>query len=82
MERIFVTIENGKKVEYDIIIQFTSNENGKKYIAYTNNKKNSAGKIEILCAYYEIQDDLYILTPIINEDEIVMFNQILKELGN
>ena len=52
MERIFVTIENGKKVEYDIIIQFTSNENGKKYIAYTNNKKNSDGKIEILCAYY------------------------------
>lgn len=80
MKKKLITVENGNKVEYNIIVEFTSKNNNKHYVAYTNNKKNKDGHLEVLIAYYTIEQDLYVLTPITNSEEIEMVNSILNEL--
>ncbi|MBO5096230.1 MAG: DUF1292 domain-containing protein [Bacilli bacterium] len=81
MERKITIIENGEKVEYDVILEFTSNENNKRYIAYTNKKKNKDGKIEISLANYEQEEnDMYRLIPITDKEELEKFAEIITEL--
>lgn len=80
-----ITVENGKKVKYDIIIEFKSNNNNKKYIAYTNNSKDENGNTKVFIATYEIDEndkELYILYPIETKLEIDMINNILEDLKN
>ena len=77
-----ITIENGKKVQYDIIIEFSSNKNNKNYVVYTNNIKDNNGNVNVLSAIYEkdIQNEnIYILHPIKSKEELDMINNILKD---
>lgn len=80
MDKKLVTIENEKKVEYDIIIEFTSNKNNKQYIAYTDNQKDEKGNLKIYIANYTKNNELYKLVPIESKEEIDMFNSILEEI--
>lgn len=85
MNKKIVTIENNKKVEYDVIISFTANQNQKNYIAYTKNEKDENGNVKIFIATYEVDknnNDLYNLKQIETQEEIDMFNEILEELKN
>lgn len=84
-DRKLITVENGNKVEYDVIIEFTSNKNGKHYVAYTNNIKDENDNVKVFIATYEIDkndESLYVLHPIENQEEINMFNNILEDLRN
>lgn len=80
MKKRFVNIENGKKVEYEILMQFTSKKTLKKYLIYTNNKKNKDGKLEIFVSNYRMENNNYFLYPIENQEEIDMCNGILNDL--
>lgn len=77
MEKIFKTIENNEIKEYEILLEFTSNENKKNYVFYKDKLKN-----EINIAYYELKDKLYILMPIIDEKEKEMCKSILEDIKN
>ena len=84
-DKKLITVENGNKVEYDIIIEFTSNKNGKNYIAYTNNIKDENDNIKVFIATYELDkkdNSLYVLRTIENKEEIDMFNNILDDIKN
>ena len=72
-----VTIKDGKIIEYNILLEFTSNDNGKKYIFYTDELNKN-----IYISYYRIENDLYILEPIKNQEEIDMCMNILEDLKN
>ena len=77
MNKKLVTKENGVIKEYDIILEFTKEDTKKQYVFYSDvNKK------EIYMAYYKIENDLYILMPIENKDEIDMCKDILEEIKN
>lgn len=80
MKKRFVNIENGKKVEYEILMQFTSKKTLKKYLIYTNNKKNKDGLLEIFVSNYRMENNNYFLYPIENQEEIDMCNGILNDL--
>lgn len=80
MKKKFVNIENGQKVEYEILMQFTSKKTSKKYLIYTNNKKNNDGKLEIFVSNYRMENNNYFLYPIENQEELDMCNEILNDL--
>ena len=80
MKKRFVNIENGKKVEYEILMQFTSKKTLKKYLIYTNNKKNKDCLLEIFLSNYRMENNNYFLYPIENQEEIDMCNGILNDL--
>jgi len=77
MNKKLKTVENGNIKEYSILLEFTSNDTNKKYIFYydENNK-------QIYISYYRIEDNLYILTPIKDEEEINMCKNILEDIKN
>ena len=77
MNKSFKTVEKGTIIEYDILLEFTSKDTNKKYVFYTD-KKNS----NIYISYYKVENDIYILTPIENQDEINMCKEILEEIKN
>ena len=77
MNKTFKTVENGNIIEYEVLLQFTSNDTNKKYIFYTD-KDNK----HIYISYYQIEDDLYILKPIKNKKEIDMCKSILEDIKN
>lgn len=70
-------MENGIKKTYDIILEFTSNDTKKQYVFYNDDEKK-----EIYVAYYKIENDMYILNPIVNNDEIEMCKNILEDIKN
>ena len=75
-----INVEIGKKVEYEVLMQFTSKKTSKKYLIYTNNKKNKYNKLEIFASYYRMENNNYFLYPIQNQEEIDMCNGILNDL--
>ena len=77
MKKTFKTVENNEIKEYEILLEFTSNENKKNYVFYKDKLKN-----EINIAYYELKDKLYILMPIIDEKEKEMCKNILEDIKN
>ena len=77
MDKKLKTVENGNIKEYNILLEFTSNDTKKNYIFYTEE-----GNKNISVSYYRIEDDLYILTPIKNQDEIDMCKKILEDIKN
>lgn len=77
MNKSFKTVEKGTIIEYDILLEFTSKDTNKKYVFYTDKKNNN-----IYISYYKVENDIYILTPIENQDEINMCKEILEEIKN
>ena len=77
MNKSFKTVENGTMVEYDILLEFTSKDTNKKYIFYTDKKTQ-----KIYISYYKVKDDIYILMPIKNQNEINMCKEIVEEIKN
>lgn len=81
MSKKIFNIENGQKIEYEVLMQFTSKTTSKKYLVYTNNKRNTDDKLEIFVSNYIVNNDNdYILYPIEDKKEIDMCNEILKDL--
>lgn len=75
MDKKLKTVKDGTVVEYDILLEFTSNDTGKKYIFYIDELN------ENMCiSYYRIENDLYILEPIKNKDEIDMCMSIIEDI--
>lgn len=73
MNKYLLTKINGDLKKYEIIIDFTSNEYHKNYIFYKENNKIKVGS-------YIIEDGLYIIKPIVSEDEKLMCNSVFKDL--
>ena len=77
MDKKFITIEDGVEKTYDIILEFTSNDTKKQYVFYTDKNQSN-----ICVAYYKVENDMYILNPIENKDEIDMCKNILEDIKN
>ena len=73
MNKQAITVENGVKKVYEILLEFTSNDTNKKYVIYHDGEKLNA-------AYYEIDNDLYIIKPIESQEEIDMCKNIIEDI--
>ena len=51
--KIYGTLEDGTKTEYDVVVTFTNDENNKDYIIYTDNSIDEEGKLKMYAAIYD-----------------------------
>lgn len=68
MKKIYTTTEDGRKLEYDVILTFKNEDNNKDYIVYTDNSLDENGKLRIYSSIYN-KDTLELIgTPETKEE--------------
>lgn len=72
--------ENGVEVVYDVLFTFESEETGKNYIVYTDNKKDASGNIEVYASIYDPNDPQSKLEAITTDKEWKVIETILDTL--
>ena len=76
--KIYSTDSNGNKKEYDVIMTFRNEDNGKYYAVYTDNTYDNENKLKIYSCIYNPDNYKYIGLPE-SESE---FELIYKLLGD
>ena len=71
--------ENGKEIEYEILIAFYWTKTNKNYIVYTDNTKDENGSLNVYAAIYYPQDSSK-LDPIETDEEWDQIDSRLKKL--
>jgi len=66
--KIYTTLEDGTKIEYDVILTFHNDNNNKDYIVYTDNKYDSENKLRIFASTYNPYDNTFIENPTSEEE--------------
>ena len=72
--------EDGNEVVYDILFTFESDETGKNYIVYTDNKRDEAGNIQVYASIYYPNESKNKLEAIQTEKEWKIIETILSTL--
>ena len=72
--------EAGKEVEVDILFTYTSKENDKLYIVYTDHNKDSDGQEKVFAGIYDEENQ--ILNPLEDKEEYVIIENILSSIDN
>lgn len=72
--------ENGNATLYDVLFTFDCNENGKKYIVYTDNSRDEEGNIQVFASTHQREGGRYRLMPLTTEKEWRRIEIILEEL--
>ena len=83
---MFDIIDNGKKIECEVLFPFSDDSNNIDYIVYTDGTKDSDDELEILAARYVIKDGKYYLDEIKNDFEWNLVDNMIearfKEVGD
>lgn len=74
-----LTDENGKEIEYEILIAFKWTKTNKNYIVYTDNTNDENGSLNVFAAIYYPYDSNK-LDPIETDEEWDEIDRRLKEL--
>ena len=74
----FEIIEDGKKIECEIILTFRDENNDINYIVYTDGTKDSDGELEVYASRYIQENNKYILQPIQNEFEWNLIDNVIE----
>lgn len=78
-KKIYATLEDGTKIEYDVILTFHNDNNNKDYIVYTDNNYDLENKLKIYASIYDSFDNKFIGQPT-TEEEWVQINKVLEEV--
>ena len=70
----------GKEIEVDILFTYTSKENDKLYIVYTDHNKDSDGQEKVFAGIYDEENQ--ILNPLEDKEEYVIIENILSSIDN
>lgn len=52
-KKIYTTLKNGSKIEYDVLFTFKNEDNKKNYIIYTDNTYDQNNKLKVFAAIYD-----------------------------
>ncbi len=77
---ITVRDENGKEVVCDILFTFDNEETKKSYIVYTDNTRDSNGKVRVYASIYDPKEKNSKLEEIKTDKEWKYIDTILKTL--
>lgn len=72
--------ENGKEIEYEVLLTFESDETNKNYIVYTDNTEDSLGNTKVYASIYDPNDENLKLTAIETEKEWKIVETIINEI--
>ena len=77
----FVVInDEGKEVECEALLSFSSDETGKNYIVYSDGSVDEDGNTKVFASIYNPEADMQQLLPIETEKEWRMIEIILDEI--
>ena len=62
-KKIYTTLKDGSKIEYDVIMTFKNEDNNKDYIVYTDNKLDENNKLRIYASIYDASSNKFIGVP-------------------
>lgn len=76
MENIKITNDKGEEKEFDVLFEFTSTNDNKKYIVYTDYTKGEQNTMKCYSSIYEEGA----LLPVQNEEELAFIDSMLKSI--
>jgi len=79
IETITLTDENGNEKEYEILLNFQSEENDKYYIVYTDNEKDEDGDLNIFALRYDPDDGTDDFYPV-DDEELEIINKEIQSI--
>ena len=80
--KIYTETENGKKIEFDVILTFKNENNEKNYVVYTDNSYDNNNKLRIYASIYNPDNLQFIGNPETKEEWDVVYNLLDKTLLN
>lgn len=75
-ETIIIKNEFGEEKEFDVLFTFESTDTNKKYVTYTDYKKDEKGNLKCYSGYYEGEK----LLPVTTEIELKVIDEMLKTI--
>ena len=75
-------VENGKKIEFDVILTFKNENNEKNYVVYTDNSYDNNNKLTIYASIYNPDNLQFIGNPDTKEEWDIIYNLLDKTLLN
>lgn len=72
--------ENGEEIKCQTLLMFTSPQNEKDIVIYTDNTVNEDGLENIYASYYCYEDEVLKLLDIDNEADWVLIQEVLAEI--
>ncbi len=77
----FTIINNeGKKILYEIVCIFESDETNKSYIIYTDNTMNDKGKLKMYGSTYILKENMMELKPVESNKEMEIINNTINDI--
>lgn len=78
-KKIYSKLQNGEKLEYDVVLTFFNNENKKYYVIYTDNSIDQFSKIRFYAGVYDPKlPNPYIGEPNTKEEWVNINNILIK----
>lgn len=80
-KKIYATLEDGTKKEYDVLFTFKNDDNNKDYIVYTDNSYDQSNKLKVYAAVYNPLTYEFIEVPQSQEEWnkiYLMMDKIIK----
>ena len=82
MDKFKAVNEEGLEVEYSVILTFDSEKTNKSYIVCTDGSKDNLGNLQQYVFSYDTNKSEYELSPITDDSEWEMVNEVCRELLN
>ena len=81
-KKIYITLKDGTKKEYDVLFTFTNDDNHKDYIVYTDNSYNENNKLRVFAAVYNPYTYEFIEVPESKEEWDMIYKMMDKIIKN
>lgn len=73
---------DGVETEYDLLFSFDCEDNGRRYIGYTDNTFDNDGKLKIeVCSFYPDKEPIEFM-PLLLDEEWDMVNDVIDSIKN
>lgn len=79
-KKIYTTIKDGQKIEYDVILTFKNEKNNKDYVVYTDNQMDAQNKLKIYAATYNPLTNEFLEVPESTEEWVEIYKVLDKVL--
>ena len=82
LEDKLTIVKDGKEVECEVVFDFTCNENGRNYVAFTDHSTDEYGNENIYVKSYDPYAEKVVMEDITTDAEWNMVSEVLNSIKN
>lgn len=75
-------VENGVEKSYDLLFSFDCEENGRRYVGYTDNTFDNEGKLKIEVSSFDPEAEEVSFKPLLLDEEWDMVDEVIESIRN